>query len=68
LGSWRLSHLPEGVGLVQWARWLGPRGVRGGVGWMGSVDIMGGWMGGLRLIVRVSAIEWLECGANIGFY
>ena len=53
---------------MQWARWLGPRGVRGGVGWMGSVDIMGGGMGGLRLIVRVSAIEWLESGANIGFY
>ena len=31
--------------LAQWNRSLGPRGVRGSVVWMGSLDIMGGRSG-----------------------
>ena len=42
---------------VQWTWWLGPCGVRGGVVWVGSVDIMCGRSGGLELSVQVGAIN-----------
>ena len=43
----------RGIGAVGSLAW--PHRVRGGVGWMGSVDIMSGGLGGLRLIVQLAS-------------